>query len=121
LAQGLPARPERSADRRRRCGGRRAPGAGALDIDAAAIDPAEGDLRIADRLRDHELDSALADEAHVARFGVHRLAGIDRLGALRVDQERLAVMGEPNLLAVAEGLDARVLALPFSAPGTEQE
>src|SRR5207302_238309 len=121
VAQRLAVHPERPADRGHRLGGRRAPDAGALEVDPPTIDSAQGDFRVADRLGDYELETALANEPEVAGLSMHRLAGLDRLRALGVDQKRLAVMREADLLAIAERLDARVLSLPFSAPDAEQE
>src|ERR1700737_1617097 len=87
VAQGLTIHPERSADRGHRFGRRRTPNAGALDINSLAIDPAERDFGVANRLCDHELPMAIANEPEVASLAMHRLAGVDRLRPLCVDQE----------------------------------
>ncbi len=61
------------------------------------------------------------DRAWIGPSLQDELAGIDRFRALGVDQERLAIVGKAELFAIAEGIDGRVLPLPFSAPGAEQE
>jgi hypothetical protein len=52
---------------------------------------------------------------------VERAAVIGMGGPLLVDEEGLADVGERDRLAVAEGLDGRVLAGAASRPGAEQE
>jgi uncharacterized protein len=121
ITQGVTVHPERPANRGHRFSGGRARHVGTFDINSPAFDPAQGDFRETDRLCDDELHPAVANQPEIACLGVHRLTGVDRLRPLAVDQERLAVVGEPDLLAIAEGLDARVLTLTLPAPGAEQE
>src|SRR5260370_21022907 len=119
VAKRLALDPKRSADRGYGLRRWRSPHAGALDVHSLTIDAAERDFRVANRLRDHELDAAIADQPQVAGLSVHRLAGLDRLRPLRVDEEWLAIVAEADFFLIANGFDARVPALALPAPGAQ--
>src|SRR5580693_1265592 len=105
-------------------------GGGAGDHVGGHLDPgarylAQVDLDDPGGMREHHLDLAVRTRAPVPALGAERRPELSFFvqppGPAGVDQERLAVMAEADLLPEPERLDGRVPADPGAFPPPEQE
>jgi LmbE family N-acetylglucosaminyl deacetylase len=80
---------------------------------------AELDLDDADRMGHRHLDRTAVNGTPVTALGMEETAVV-RLGALRIDEERLAVVGEGDPLPVVERIAPGPLTVPIALPVTEE-
>ena len=91
------------------------------ELDVVAGDRSGLDLDDAGRMGKDELDRPLRLRTPVPHLRMERPLIVHRPRSLRVREERLADVREPDLLAVAERLDRGVLAAALADPCSEQE
>src|SRR6266542_792074 len=91
------------------------------DLDPPAADRSLLDLGDARGMGQHDLEPSPANGPPVAHLGVPELAIVQRPRALGVEEEGFADVPEPDLLAIGEGLDGRVLTLPLAAPRPQEK
>ncbi len=95
------------------------------DVLATSITPSPdgplGHLGHADRMRQHEVDAAVADGSQEPALEMDRLLVLERPAPLRVEQEGVPDVLEAELLAIGEGLGAGPFPLAPPCPGPEKE
>src|SRR5947207_461530 len=112
---------DRPLQRRHHLGRRRLPNKGRGRLDRGPLDRPLFDLDDPGWMRQHDLDPATPEWPEVAGLAVHRGLLLRMPRALRVGEERLAVVREAHLFLVRERLDRRVLALARALPRPQQE